>query len=146
MDASLRASLNVVVLPNALAAFIEPQNTDDDHDDAELASEPPHGSLLPGSDQNTILNEQTHRTIHLSEEDRLLVYLKHVQHLAWSDITQQFRRRTDNSLDTPALQTTYCRLRNRLRCVSMSPDRTLVNELQAFPEEIMSQIRALQVA
>ena len=51
----------------------------------------------------------------LSEEEQLLLKLKHEDSLPWKDIAREFETRLGRSYQVPALQMRYKRLRERLR-------------------------------
>jgi hypothetical protein len=51
----------------------------------------------------------------LSEEDHLLLKLKHEESLPWKDIAKEFETRLGRSYQVPALQMRHKRLRERLR-------------------------------
>lgn len=51
----------------------------------------------------------------LSEEDQLLLKLKHEENLPWKDIAREFEVRLGRSYQVPALQMRHKRLRERLR-------------------------------
>ena len=51
----------------------------------------------------------------LSEEEQLLLKLKHEESLPWKDIAREFETRLGRSYQVPALQMRYKRLRERLR-------------------------------
>ena len=51
----------------------------------------------------------------LSEEDQLLLKLKHEENLPWKDIAREFEARIGRSYQVPALQMRHKRLRERLR-------------------------------
>lgn len=51
----------------------------------------------------------------LSEEDQLLLKLKHEENLPWKDIAREFETRLGRTYQVPALQMRHKRLRERLR-------------------------------
>ena len=51
----------------------------------------------------------------LSEEDQLLLKLKHEENLPWKDIAREFEARLGRTYQVPALQMRHKRLRERLR-------------------------------
>jgi hypothetical protein len=68
------------------------------------------------STNQTLQNPGANRApIELSEEDQLLLKLKHEENLPWKDIAREFETRLGRTYQVPALQMRHKRLRERLR-------------------------------
>lgn len=65
-----------------------------------------HTSQIPGANRSPT---------ELSEEDQLLLKLKHEENLPWKDIAKEFETRLGRTYQVPALQMRHKRLRERLR-------------------------------
>lgn len=65
-----------------------------------------HSSQIPGTNRPQA---------ELSEEDQLLLKLKHEENLPWKDIAKEFETRLGRTYQVPALQMRHKRLRERLR-------------------------------
>jgi len=67
------------------------------------------------SNQNSQFSGANRPQTELSEEDQLLLKLKHEENLPWKDIAREFESRLGRTYQVPALQMRHKRLRERLR-------------------------------
>ncbi|ERF72179.1 hypothetical protein EPUS_02970 [Endocarpon pusillum Z07020] len=67
------------------------------------------------SNQNSQFSGANRPQTELSEEDQLLLKLKHEENLPWKDIAREFETRLGRTYQVPALQMRHKRLRERLR-------------------------------
>jgi hypothetical protein len=67
------------------------------------------------SNQSTQIPGANRQQTELSEEDQLLLKLKHEENLPWKDIAREFETRLHRRYQVPALQMRHKRLRERLR-------------------------------
>jgi hypothetical protein len=84
-------------------------------DDHSEAGRSPRRRRSNSTTQNMPFAAATRAQTELSEEDQLLLKLKHEENLPWKDIAREFETRLGRTYQVPALQMRHKRLRERLR-------------------------------
>lgn len=85
----------------------------------------------------------------LSEEEQLLLKLKHEDSLPWKDIAREFETRLNRTYQVPALQMRYKRLRERLRTWSDDDVCCVLPSLVILlvvTDSMLLQVQALKAA
>jgi hypothetical protein len=84
-------------------------------DDQYESGRSPQRRRSNSTNQNSQMPGANRPQTELSEEDQLLLKLKHEENLPWKDIAREFESRLGRTYQVPALQMRHKRLRERLR-------------------------------
>jgi hypothetical protein len=85
------------------------------NDDQYESGRSPQRRRSNSTNQNQQISGGNRPQTELSEEDQLLLKLKHEENLPWKDIAREFETRLGRTYQVPALQMRHKRLRERLR-------------------------------
>lgn len=103
----------VPIAPHPASAPLRPGKRLRTDDQSEAGRSPQR--RRSNSNQNPQFSGANRPQTELSEEDQLLLKLKHEENLPWKDIAREFETRLGRTYQVPALQMRHKRLRERLR-------------------------------